>query len=93
VSLALIKPVNPYFSSEYAEAVMNSPIVYSQAKERVSGIGTPDLHLIEIRDFKIPLPPIEEQKEIVKWRKLNNIDRHLKNNGSDLVHEIIKKSK
>jgi hypothetical protein len=34
-----------------------------------------------------------EQKEIVKWRKLNNIDRHLKNNGSDLVHEIIKKSK
>ncbi|MGB3510983.1 MAG: restriction endonuclease subunit S, partial [Microcoleaceae cyanobacterium] len=66
VSLALIKPVNPYFSSEYAEAVMNSPIIYSQAKERVSGIGTPDLHLIEIRDFKIPLPPLPEQKEIVK---------------------------
>ena len=34
-----------------------------------------------------------QQKEIAKWRKLNNIDRNLKNNGSDLVHEIIKKSK
>jgi hypothetical protein len=34
-----------------------------------------------------------KQKEDVKWRKLNNIDRHLKNNGSDLVHEIIRKSK
>jgi type I restriction enzyme, S subunit len=66
VSLALIKPVNPYFFSEYAEAVMNSEIVFSQARERVTGIGTPDLHLIEIRDFRIPLPPLEEQKEIVK---------------------------
>ena len=34
----------------------------------------------------------KQQKEIAQWRKLNNIDRHLKNNGSDLVHEIIKKS-
>ncbi|TBR56551.1 hypothetical protein B4U84_29215 [Westiellopsis prolifica IICB1] len=65
VSLALIKPVNPYFSSQYAEAIMNSEIVFSQARQRVTGIGTPDLHLIEIRDFRIPLPPLEEQQEIV----------------------------
>jgi len=65
VSLALIKPVHPYFSSEYAEIVINSEIVFSQARERVSGIGTPDLHLIEIRDFRIPLPPLAEQLEIV----------------------------
>lgn len=32
-----------------------------------------------------------QEKENAKWRKLNNIDRHLKKNGSDLVHEIIKK--
>lgn len=65
VSLALIKPVE-YFLSEYAEITMNSEIIFKQARERVSGIGTPDLHLIEIRDFHIPLPPLEEQKEIVK---------------------------
>lgn len=66
VSLALIKPVSPYFSGDYAEVVINSEIVFAQARERVSGIGTPDLHLIEIRDFRIPLPPLEEQKEIVQ---------------------------
>jgi hypothetical protein len=32
-----------------------------------------------------------QQKEIAKWRKVNNIDRCLKKNGSDLIHEIIKK--
>lgn len=34
----------------------------------------------------------EREKEIAKWRKINNIDRELKKRGSDLVHEIIKKS-
>jgi type I restriction enzyme, S subunit len=66
VSLALIKPVKEYFSPEYAEIVMNSEIVFEQARERISGIGTPDLHLIEIRDFRIPLPPLAEQNEIVR---------------------------
>jgi hypothetical protein len=31
------------------------------------------------------------EKENLKWKKLNNIDRVLKKRGSDLVHEIIKK--
>jgi type I restriction enzyme, S subunit len=83
VSLALIKPVQPYFYSRYAEAVMNSNLVYSQATERVTGIGTPDLHLIEIRDFKIPLPPLEEQKEIVRkietaFKFADRIEREIK---------------
>jgi hypothetical protein len=33
-----------------------------------------------------------KEREIAKWRKINNIDRELKKRGSDLVHEIIKKS-
>ncbi|MBS1952272.1 MAG: Type I restriction-modification system, specificity subunit S [Cytophagales bacterium] len=66
VSLALIKPVYGLLNSKYLEAVMNSETVFKQARERISGIGTPDLHLIEIRDFKIPLCPVEEQDEIVK---------------------------
>lgn len=66
VSLALLKPVKPYFSSAFAEFVMNSELVFRQARERVSGIGTPDLHLIEIRDFRAPLPPLPEQQEIVR---------------------------
>lgn len=66
VSLALVKNVKEYFITDYAEYIMNSPLVYEQARNRVSGSGRPDLHLIEIRDFKIPLPSVEEQKEIVR---------------------------
>ncbi|MBM4088333.1 MAG: hypothetical protein FJ276_02725 [Planctomycetes bacterium] len=66
VSLALLKPVTPFFSSGYAEIVMNSDVIFTQARERVSGIGTPDLHLVEIRDFRTPLPPLSEQHEIVR---------------------------
>jgi len=66
VSLALLKPVTPHVNSAFTEIVMNSDIVFCQARERVSGIGTPDLHLVEIRDFRIPLPPKKEQQEIVR---------------------------
>lgn len=70
VSLALIKPVKQYFISSYAEIVLNSEIVFQQAREKISGIAVPDLHLIEIKDFRIPLPPLEEQTEIVRRVKL-----------------------
>ena len=89
VSLALIKPVHPYFLSKYAEVVMNSEIVFSQARQRVTGIGTPDLHLIEIRDFRIPLPPLEEQEEIVNrvhtfLKVVNRIEQQYKETKSQL---------
>jgi type I restriction enzyme S subunit len=66
VSLCLIKPIQEYFSSDFLEILMNSELVFSQARKRVSGSGVPDLHLIEIRDFKIPLPSLEEQNNIVQ---------------------------
>ncbi|HRH65186.1 MAG TPA: restriction endonuclease subunit S, partial [Bacteroidia bacterium] len=47
VSLALIKPVYECINSKYLEAAMNSETVFKQARERISGIGTPDLHLRE----------------------------------------------
>ncbi len=65
VSLCLIKPVHEYLSSDFLEILMNSELIFSQARKRVSGSGVPDLHLIEIRDFKIPLPSFEEQQQIM----------------------------
>jgi len=83
VSLALIKPVKEFFTSDYCELVMNSELVFQQARSRISGIGTPDLHLIEIRDFRIPLPPQKEQAEIVKrveslFKKSDEIEERYK---------------
>lgn len=65
VSLALVKTIQKFFDPKYFEIVFNSELVYRQAAERVTGIGTPDLHLIEIRDFKIPVCSLKEQMEIV----------------------------
>lgn len=65
VSLALIKP-SKLINSTYLELLFNSTIIFNQANYKVSGIGVPDLHLIEIRDFKIPLPTYLEQEEIVR---------------------------
>jgi type I restriction enzyme S subunit len=82
VSVALIKPIFECLCSEYAEMVLNSEIVFSQARDRVSGSGTPDLHLIEIRDFRIPVPTLTEQHEIVRRVKglfalADTIEKHL----------------
>jgi type I restriction enzyme S subunit len=65
VSLCLIKPVYKYLTTRFLEYLMNSEIVFRQARQRVSGSGVPDLHLVEIRDFKVPLPSVEEQNLIV----------------------------
>ena len=66
VSLALLKPnfelVDPY----YLKYCINSEFVYRQAQERISGIGVPDLHLVEIKQFKIPLPPLALQQEFAR---------------------------
>ncbi|MGB3946343.1 MAG: restriction endonuclease subunit S [Bacteroidia bacterium] len=63
VSVALIKPdktkINPYF----LKAAINHPFVKRQADKSIKGAGVPDLHLIEIKSFKIPLPPMKEQIE------------------------------
>jgi type I restriction enzyme S subunit len=66
VSLCLIKPVYEFLLSDFLEILMNSELVFRQARQRVSGSGVPDLHLVEIRDFKVPLPPLEEQHQIVR---------------------------
>jgi type I restriction enzyme S subunit len=65
VSLCLIKPVTKYFTTNFVELLMNSEVVFMQARQRVSGSGVPDLHLVEIRDFKVPLCSLPEQNQIV----------------------------
>ncbi len=99
VSLALIKP-SRILNVNYLELLFNSPIVFNQARNRVSGSGVPDLHLIEIRDFKIPIPSLDEQAEIVKrveslFAKADAIETNyqtLKTKIDDLPQAILAKA-
>lgn len=89
VSLCLIKPIRNLINLDYLELAMNSELIFKQASKRVKWIWVPDLHLEEIRDFKLSLPPLSEQNEIVKIveSKLSVVEKLEK-----LVDENIKRS-
>ena len=63
VSVCLIKPNKSLVEPLYLSETMNSPAVKNQADQRIKGIGVPDLHLDQIREFLVSLPPMERQRE------------------------------
>jgi type I restriction enzyme M protein len=65
VSLALLKPQHDQIDSRFLEYTMNSAFVYAQAMSRSKSNTVTNLHLVEIRDFQIPLPSFQEQRRIV----------------------------
>lgn len=69
VSVCLIKPKKELINPIFLNYTMRQPYVKIQADKCIKGIGVPDLHLIEIKNFNIIVPPIDFQNkfaEIVK---------------------------
>ena len=64
VSLALLRPSSKV-DPKYLLELINSDLVKKQFNSRLQGIGVPNLHLKEIKEVKIPLPPLSVQQEIV----------------------------
>lgn len=64
VSLALLRPLVGIYPN-YLLHFVNSSTAKFQFNKRLRGIGVPNLHLNEIREVLIPIPPFEEQKRIV----------------------------
>jgi len=64
VSLAHLSPLNN-ISPFYLLHFINSPLAKNQFNKRLKGAGVPNLHLEEIREVEIPLPPLPEQQRIV----------------------------
>ena len=75
VSLALLKPNKKLIDSYFLCELMNSPIIKSQADLMIKGISVPDLHLEDIKNFKIFLPSLLEQKRIASI--LSNINSQI----------------
>lgn len=67
VSVCLIKPNHQKVDSRFLAFSMKMPYVKHQADIRIKGIGVPDLHLNQIREFDIILPPMEQQREFVAF--------------------------
>lgn len=66
VSVALMKFSQQYLSVAFLSNMINSPLVQEQAKENTRGVGNKNWVLDDIRNTIIPLPPLNEQKRIVK---------------------------
>ncbi|WP_181256669.1 restriction endonuclease subunit S [Merismopedia glauca] len=63
VSVALVKPVC-YEMSDYLELAFSSPLLQKQMVG--TGSGLMHIHLIDLRRYSLPIPPLTEQKEIVR---------------------------
>ena len=66
VTLAVLRPNIEFVYPRYLLRIVNSPICKRQFDEHLTGIGVPNLHLRDIKEVKIKLPSIPEQKEIVR---------------------------
>ncbi len=65
-SVAILKPVAGFGSTNFVAGVLRSDIIQSQIKRDVRATAQPDLGLAHIRQFLIPLPPLEEQHQIIE---------------------------
>ena len=67
VTLAVLRPNQQVILPNYLLRIVNSPICKSQFDAHLKGMGVPNLHLNEIQKVLIPIPPLSEQKRIVKF--------------------------
>jgi len=80
VSLCLIKPDKNKVDSNFLANILNSSFVYKQAMNFSKSGTVTNLHLVEIRKIKIPLPSLEIQKEIsIELQKEFEILKSFKN--------------
>ena len=65
--IAYLKPNADIVDSEYLRGAILSADVQRQIDEGVKGIAQKTLNLSEIRKIKLPLPPIEQQKQFAAF--------------------------
>ncbi|MGY6530586.1 MAG: restriction endonuclease subunit S [Cyanobacterium sp.] len=82
--MMLIRCSSELFDDRYMTILLNSEIVLSQVRNLITGTASPHLNVGDVKKYTITIPPLEEQKEIVKrvealFRKCDLIEqRYLK---------------
>ena len=93
VSLCLIKPNKEKVLPEYLSEILNTTFVFKQAKNLTKTGTVSNLHLIEIKKLKIPLPDLDTQKlifeEIKNQKKMINSNLELKQFFENKINNLI----
>jgi type I restriction enzyme S subunit len=63
--MVVMRPSNE-IDLQYFTMVLNSPFCRNQAISSAKGIRSPHVNMSDIRTFLFPIPPLEEQRRIVK---------------------------
>ena len=94
VSLCLIKPNKEKVYPEYLGEILNTYYVYNQAKNFTKTGTVSNLHLVEIKKLKIPLPDLNTQKlicnDIKKQKELVDKNIQLKSLFESKIDNLIK---
>lgn len=85
-SLLVIRSLEA-FIPEYLLYFLAGPELQNLAKQRITGSATPHLFQKDIKEFNLTVPPLEEQKEIVKrvealFKKADEIEERYKKANS-----------
>ena len=89
----LIKPLKEFCNSEYLAYALLAPLSKNRLISKATGSTVQHVNLENIRPFKIPFPPLEEQERIVV--KLKGFFKLLTNvsTGADILSSLIKNCK
>lgn len=74
-------------SLDYIGAYLKSPIYWNQVEQKAKGAAQDNINAESIKDFEIPVPPLEDQEKVVKSieKRLKNI-KDLDSYTSELYH-------
>lgn len=61
-----LRPIQELLDSKYLAFILSSSQVYDKFNSFIHGATRPRINTSQLKNIEIPLPPIEEQKEIVR---------------------------
>lgn len=80
IKVSPVEEMNPY----YLKLVLESPIYWKQLTGSTMGTGQPNVNATSLKNFTLPLPPLEEQKRIVSkvdelMKRCDRVEESLRN--------------
>lgn len=92
VSLTLIKPIQSILDPYFLKYFLNSDVVKNLARRSISGSGVGNLNVGTVRQFEVPIPPLSEQKRIIKELDKFSLEikrlEELHKQKSELIEEL-----